>query len=76
MTDQKKISSPGPFWVWLIAAIVLSQVVKRGIIGWPLPVEFDFGSRFLDNFFANVIYGLPVLVLYVLILAVMNAGRK
>ena len=74
--EKSNVRTPGPFWMWLIAAVVLSQFVKRGIVGWPLPKDFDFGSRFVDNFLANMIYGLPVLVVYLLILAVLNIGRN
>ncbi len=76
MSEKQKPRTPGPFWIWLIAAIVVAQVVKRGIIGWDLPTEFDFGSRFLENLVANILYGLPVLLLYLVLYAIMNAGKK
>ena len=75
MPEEKKWNMPGPIWAWLIAAIACSQLVKRGIIGWPLPKEFHFGNRFMENFVANMLYGLPVLVVFLIALYVVNRQR-
>jgi len=73
---MNRMRTPGPFWIWLIAAIIFAQVVKRGVFGWSIPADFNFGSRFLDNFLANVILGIPVLLVYFLALGIVNFGRK
>ena len=75
MEDNNKLKKPGPFWIWLVAAVILSQVVKRGIIGWPMPKEFNFGSRFIENLVSNVLYGLPVIALYIILLVIMNLKK-
>ena len=79
MTEQPKqrTKTPGPVWAWVLAAIVFAQLVKRGIIGWPLPKDFDFGSRFLENLVANLLYGLPVFLILIVITVLMNReGRQ
>jgi len=73
---EKRIKTPGPIWVWIVVAIVFTQLVKRGIVGWPLPDEFDFGSRFMENLVANLIYGLPVLVVFIIAMIVVNMRKE
>ena len=76
MSDNAETKTPGPLWAWIVGALVFAQIVKRGIIGWQLPEDFTFGGRFVDNLVANLIYGLPVLVVYVVLVKVMNSGQK
>ena len=74
--DKPKPKTPGPFWAWLIAAFLFAQLVKRGIIGWPLPKDFNFASRFWDNLVANIVYGLPIIILFGIITLFMNLKKK
>ena len=76
MPKKSKIKMPGPIWAWIVAAVVFSQVVKRGIIGWPFPKEFNFGSRFMENFVANLLYGLPVLVVFFIAFVIVNIRKN
>ncbi len=71
---MNRMRTPGPFWLWLIAAIIFAQVVKRSV-GWSLAADFDSGSRFLDNFLANLILGIPIILVYFLALGLLNFGR-
>jgi len=73
---KKKIRTPGPIWVWIVVAIVFTQLVKRGIVGWPLPKNFNFGSRFMENLVSNLIYGLPVLVVFIIAMIVVNMRKE
>jgi len=77
MTTKSTLRTPGPFIVWLVVAVIFAQVLKRGIVGWPIPAEkFHFGIRLLENFLANVIGGIPILFLYLLLVAIMNVSVR
>ena len=71
-SNKPRFKTPGPVWAWLVAAIVFAQLVKRGIIDWPLPKDFNFGSRFMENLTANILFGLPVLIVLGVIVFFMN----
>jgi hypothetical protein len=55
--------------------VILAQAVKRGLIGWGPSGEFDFGNRFVDPLVANLLYGSPVLLLYLVLLAFLNRKK-
>ena len=75
MADAKKkpqLRTPGPIWLWMVIAVLFAQVGKRAIGGWPLPKQFNFGSRFFENFVANLVWGLPVLAVLAIATIWMN----
>ena len=73
----KKLRMPGPLWLWIVAALLSAQILKRMVIGWPIPQarDFNFGNRFLENLTANLVLGAPVLVAFLLCLWWVNRGK-
>ena len=73
-SEKPQLKTPGPVWIWMVVAVVFSQVVKRVFVGWPLPKaeDFNFGSRFIDNLVANLLLGLPILVVFIVALIWVN----
>ena len=74
-TDEKpQINTPWPTLIWIVAMVDRSQIGKRVIGTWELPKQFSFGSRFMENLVANLLWGLPVLI--ALIAATIWVNRK
>ena len=73
---KPKLKTPGPFWLWLVISLGFAQLVKRGIIGWPLPKEFNFGGRLLENLISNLIFALPILLIFGVITLILNSKNK
>ncbi|MGC3971347.1 MAG: hypothetical protein QM775_29605 [Pirellulales bacterium] len=72
-----KLRTPGPWAAWLMASVVCS-IVGKYALGGKTPLkkeEFNFVSRFFENFTANLIWGLPVLAVFALLTLVMNLDR-
>ncbi|MBA4015735.1 MAG: hypothetical protein C0483_00960 [Pirellula sp.] len=72
--EKQQLKSPGPLWVWMVAAVVCSQVGKRVFGDWSLPKQFNYGTRFVENLVANLMWGLPVLI--ALIVAMVWVNRR
>ena len=66
--DAKNLSKRlGPFWLWCIAAAIIGIIAKRSYLDWPIPEDSSFLTRFMQNLFANSLFGLPVIMFYFLL---------
>ena len=73
--EKKQFVSPGPIWVWILVAIIIAQVVKR-VTGNSKPPTGNFTTDFMNNFTENILYGLPVMVLYIITGYVLASKRN